>query len=589
MFRRSKVARQAELFDDMLSVLSEGKRQKALASREFRFYREVYRQLDEAPFAVLYEGQGRPNVPVRVLVGALILRQLYGWTYRELFDRVDFDVLARLALGQTGFGESPFCPASLFNFMTRLSDHHRATGENLLEGAFQLLGGGWRQRFSVSGEVQRCDSFLALSNIGRYSRLQLLIELIRRLARALPEAAQKRLPAITAPYLEGTSGHYVYELEEGAVPGELAKLGPLIADLLGGFAEFADLAAYELLERAFGEHFEIVDGAVRPRPAKTLSTGSLQAPDDSDAAFSGKYGQARRGQVANVTETCTPGNPLNLLTDLAVEPANTADGPLLEGRVETLKEQTPELAELHTDGGYGGPALDATTEACGVNHIETGSRAGHGPVVFDYSREDEQSPWRITCPHGQTVTAEPVTRRFRAVFKVAGCAGCPLAASCPAKLNKAGDRRTWFFKLEWAKGNLRRVRIKALPLERRKLRANVEATVKQFTTCYNQEGKLPVRGRFRTALVLFARACAINFARVDRYLRSPAGRKAFPAAFPTLASALANLLQALRHQRPPAPTQTTRHPATIFTPQRFRRPPAGHLEISGQIVQRPAC
>ncbi len=54
-----------------------------------------------------------------------------------------------------------------------------------------------------------------------------------------------------------------------------------------------------------------------------------------------------------MTETANPENKLNLLTDIAVKPNNTDDSAILNSRLETLKEKTPDLKELHTDGAYG--------------------------------------------------------------------------------------------------------------------------------------------------------------------------------------------------------------------------------------------
>ena len=60
--------------------------------------------------------------------------------------------------------------------------------------------------------------------------------------------------------------------------------------------------------------------------------------------------------------------------------------------------------------------------------------------------------------------------------------------------------------------------IKSLPPERRKLRPNVEATVKEFTKPLNHKGKLKVRGLFRTMVYVHAMAISINFGRVWRYM-----------------------------------------------------------------------
>ena len=52
-----------------------------------------------------------------------------------------------------------------------------------------------------------------------------------------------------------------------------------------------------------------------------------------------------------------------------------------------------------------------------------------------------------------------------------------------------------------------------IPKERRKIRPNVEATVREFKR-RTENGKLRVRGTFQTRLFAFSTAIAINFGRM---------------------------------------------------------------------------
>ena len=100
MFSENTSHRQRDLFDDMLLSLPEAKRRKALESKEYAFYSEVFCRIDESAFAPLFpSNRGRPNSPINAMAAALILRELRHWTYEELFRNLDFDVLTRLALG----------------------------------------------------------------------------------------------------------------------------------------------------------------------------------------------------------------------------------------------------------------------------------------------------------------------------------------------------------------------------------------------------------------------------------------------------------------------------------------------------------
>lgn len=123
MFKPNTSHTQSELFG-FGPHLSARKRQQLEDSEEYQFYQLIFRQIPEADFAVLYSEEGsRPNAPINTMVAALILLHQRGWTYRELFDQIDFDLKTRTALGLWDLETTPFSRATLFNFQHRLSDH----------------------------------------------------------------------------------------------------------------------------------------------------------------------------------------------------------------------------------------------------------------------------------------------------------------------------------------------------------------------------------------------------------------------------------------------------------------------------------
>ena len=165
MFRKNEFHRQVDLFTRERFGLSEAKYKKALESREYRFYEEVFCRIDEGIFEPLFSGgRGRPNAPLNSLVAAMILREVRHCTYEELFRSLDFDVLTRMAIGLTDMSETPFCPATLFNFQDRLVGYEREQGSNLYEQLFHSVTGDWLERFEVDTAIQRCDSFAAMSS-----------------------------------------------------------------------------------------------------------------------------------------------------------------------------------------------------------------------------------------------------------------------------------------------------------------------------------------------------------------------------------------------------------------------------------------
>jgi hypothetical protein len=530
MFTESTAHRQRDLFDDMLLSLPEAKRKKALASEEHGFYREVFSRIDESLFAPLYPSQrGRSNSPVNAMVGAIVLREVRHWTFEELFARLDFDILTRLALGLTNLSDAPFCPATLFNFQNRLLDYEREHGINLLETVFDQLTAGQLKRFGVKTDIQRCDSFRAMSNIASYGRVRLLIEVLLRVVRILSDADRKRVAAVLHDYLGQTADNYVYRLDAADLPRELDKLASIYVGLEKELGKtYEDQPAWQMFERVLSEQFETDDGSVRVKERKELGSGTLQSPDDPDATYNAKGGKPQKGHKVNVVETASPDNDLNLIVDVATDANNVSDGAMLSERMDGLKERTPDLAEMHTDGGYGGSALDPKMEAHKVLHVETGTKMGKARVNMQYTATGDGG-YEVTCPR-RTVIAERTRKRWKADFHEGICTGCPHVDQCPTEQRKG--RRTLYFEESWALSSIRSRNIELIPEKRRKLRANVEATMKQFTGCFNHKGKLRVRGRSRAAFQMLAMAMAINFGRIFRNRQSRPGANADRAVMP---------------------------------------------------------
>ena len=80
----------------------------------------VFPAIDEAIFSVLYSDKAsRPNTPVNVIVGALILKEVLGDTDDELVQALMFDVRYQYALHTTSFKEQPLSDRTLSRFRAR--------------------------------------------------------------------------------------------------------------------------------------------------------------------------------------------------------------------------------------------------------------------------------------------------------------------------------------------------------------------------------------------------------------------------------------------------------------------------------------
>ena len=172
------------------------------------------------------------------------------------------------------------------------------------------------------------------------------------------------------------------------------------------------------------------------------------------------------------------------------------------------------MKELHTDGAYGSEDNDKKMEELEITHVQTAVRGRKAEVSMEIEEVSEEQ-YTVKCPQ-QTVRSQKTKTRYKACFDTEICEQCPFSEACPAK--QQSDKRVYYFdRSDYLLGKRNR-NIKSLPPERRKLRPNVEATVKEFTKPFNHKGKLRVRGLFKTMMYAHAMAISINFGRVWRHI-----------------------------------------------------------------------
>jgi hypothetical protein len=557
VFRPNQTHHQQDIFGIEVQLRPD-LRKRLLASKEYAFYKEIFCRIPEALFAELYaeEPASRPNAPVNLLVGAMILQHQNDWTFEELLDRVAFDLKVRAALGLWSLDQESFCRATLFNFQKRLRDHMVASGQDKFQAVFDRLTEDQLERFRLKGTIQRCDSTQIGSNIRDYTRIELLVEVVLRMWRVLGEAHQAEHAERFARFVEAkTSGLFLYRLSRSEIDATLEQLGQLYAWMAEALkADYGSTEIHRIVCRVFAEHFTRVEERIAVRPAKEIGSGSLQSPDDPEATYRNRDVESFRGFVLHVAETADPQDDLQLITDVAVAPNNVEDSRILGERLPEMHRKTPDLGELHTDGGYGSPANDQELAQRQILAVQTGIRgpSARAPMRIE---QDQAGLTHVRCAAGHVVPGASTAKHHKAEFTAAHCAGCPFAAVCQAQPRGHGGRTFYFTEEELLK-RLRHYRIETLPKERRTLRANVEATIKQFKApCRN--GNLRTRGLGGVRRYAFLRAIGVNFGRIYRHLRRlssgpeapvpiPAPAYRLPAAFHGLLTPLRRLVRALR-------------------------------------------
>jgi hypothetical protein len=531
MYKSNKEHLQPLLISNV-NDLPEKHRQRLESSWAGVFYREYFCRLKEEPFSVLYADiPSRPNTAVNVLVGLETLKAGFGWSDEELYDHFVFDVQVRYALGYRDLKEGEFDLRTLYNFRRRLSQHNQEQGTNLLAEAFVDITDQQIVAFKIQTGTQRMDSTQIASHILDASRLHLAVEAIQRLARLLNTEEQQRLSEYLAPYIQGDAGQFVYRLKGKSATAEaLQRAGEILYHLLNTMKiSYEQELAYQVVQRFFDENFQVVEGGyVQAKDQEELGSGSLQSLDDLEASYRQKGNRFYKGYVVNLSETCVPDNPLQIITQVQVAPNNVEDANLLIEAVPKLKQRM-RLNTLYTDGGYGSPQADQLLSEEQVEQHQTGIR-GKQPSQdklnlsdLNFQLDDDSNPVQVFCPQGQIGRVAPgAFSDYIAFFDAAICRKCPLHTSGRCRVRRVKQDRTrfnWAFsrkELLWAQ---RRKRYLALKQQGNNPRAAVEATVRSVKRAY-PKSKLPVRGRFRVTCMMLAAAAMTNIRRITGYLNS---------------------------------------------------------------------
>ncbi|MCU0486706.1 MAG: transposase [Anaerolineales bacterium] len=489
------------------------------------FYREFFCRLKEDAFAVLFADlPSRPNTPVNVLVSLDALKAGFGWSDEELYDHFVFDVQVRFALGYRDLKEGEFDLRTLYNFRRRLSQYNQTHGTNLLSAAFADITDQQITAFKVHTGKQRMDSTQIASHILDASRLELAVEAVQRLMKA---SDQQHFAELLAPFSKGDAGQYAYRIKgKEATAEHLLAVGKVLWQLLQGLAtDYANEPVYQVVQRFFDENYRVLESQVQTKEPRELGSGSLQSLDDLEATYRQKGNRFYKGYVANLTETCDPDNPLQLITAVQLASNNCEDADLLVEVLPELKERT-ELETLYADGGYGSPEADEALSQVSVELHQTGIR-GKDPNPnklnlsdLAFELDESNQPSRVTCPGQQTGAVTAEAKGYTAYFDAAICRTCPFLADqrCRARRVKSDKTRfNWAFSRKeflWAQ---RRKRYLQLKQQVKNPRTAVEATVRSLKHPF-PDSHLPVRGRFRVTCVMVASAAMINIRRIWRYL-----------------------------------------------------------------------
>ena len=548
MFRRSDP--QGSLFQ-VSNLLSDEKRQRLERDWPGQFRDHALPLIDEENFRDLYcADNGRPNKPVRTVVGALVLKDMFDLTDEDALYRVDFDLGWQVALDVTP-EDAHCCQKTLHNFRAKL------TGNEKAKQLFVQMTDRMLKTLGLSTDRQRLDSTHIVSNIARLTRLGLFCETARLFLRELKKRAPEKFDSVPESlrkrYLkeDGEASRYD-DAKSTETQRRLKVCARDVYRLVDRFrqdAETLKLDSFGVLSRLFLEQCEMIEKAepaeqgdadahdapvpVALKESKDVSSASLQSPHDIDLTYSGHKGKGCEVQIA---ETVGNGEKPELITHVEVTASCKSDEAATLPTVEALSERKIQPKELITDTNYASAENAIACELRGTELVApVRGPAAEAPkenekTLADFRVDVKAENQAVLCPVGHA--AESVERSeiggIVATYARIHCAHCPFKKSCPAKLNPNGTRT---LKTSLKEYTLAKRRAYEQTEEFRKKyaqRSGIEATNSELKRAHGL-GRLRVRGGLRVKLSVYFKALACNVKRMVKYLAEKA-RKAFQIA-----------------------------------------------------------
>lgn len=487
----------------------------------------VFGKINEERFSVLYSDHAfsRPNTPVNIIIGALILKEINGLSDDELIEAICCDIRYQYALHTTHLKEQPISDRTFSRFRERLYHYELESGINLLEEEMKHLTSVFADYMNLKSNIKRMDSLMIASNCKRMSRLEILYKVTSNAVMLLHNSGNDHLIGENLKHYldEEDYNDVIYYCKNEDVKTRLERIikeAYEVKEIMSD-EEWENFSEYMLLVRVLTEQ---TNEDKAPKANNEISSTSLQNPSDPDATYRTKAGKSHKGYVGNIVETVGE-NGDSLITEMEYEQNIHSDSEFCKEYIENKDNDEAEI--LITDGAYGGKENIERAKEKNIELITTSLTGKETNKIFGEFEISEDGKKVLKCPMGYEpikTTHYPKTKMNRALFSKSCCENCPHREKCNVKAQKKNyavhvsksmvDRARYMDKLnteEYKQLTRQRNAIEGIPsVLRRK---------------YNIDN-IPTFGLLRTRVFFIFKIGAYNFKKLTKYVKrvSPRGK-----------------------------------------------------------------
>ena len=427
--------------NDKLMNLTEREKKALDKSWAKIFADEIFPAIDEERFSVLYSHKAsRPNTPVNVIIGALIIKELFDYSDDEIVENLMLDLHLQYALHTTSYEEQPLSDKTLSRFRKRCYDYETLHGVDLYHDCVKDLSDKIAKIMKLNGRIRRMDSMMIESNIRFLSRMELIYTCISKLVIYLTKNSQYKVSEGLIHYADPNDYNRIFYHQRNDDMEKIIQMLLADSDFLLEICktDYEEITEYQLFARCISEQTVVENEKRRLRTKEdgTMNSSALQNPSDPDATYRNKSGKLYRGYAANLEETV--GKNGSVVTDYQFDKNTHTDSHFLQDTLSTMEKSEEEII-LITDGGYDGQDNIALAKEKNVKLVTTALIGKEAPDVLADFEFNEDGTRLLKCaaghePVSQTFTKS--TRQCRVSFDRNHCAGCPYQNQCRPKIYK---------------------------------------------------------------------------------------------------------------------------------------------------------
>lgn len=521
--RRVRNPRETRCVDEFTAFLHPTAYEELVSSWKGVFRHVVLRLLSKAVRKVgrrFKPDRGAPTKELYSMVGLVLIMETLDWTVEEARSAYLYDASIQYALGMDP-ARAKLSARTLYRYMQAVEEDDAATL------AYEQITGGLTEALGLSTSEQRHDSTHVLSDMARMGRTRLMAVTVKRfLAQVKRRACEawEALPQELRSRYGESDGHILQGAKAG--DGRWKQAAQDMLFLVERFAPEETVASwpsYQAMTRVFQEQCEVVARTVEGTekveqdvtPRQNVGGNVMQNPSDPGATYDGHKGP---GYQAQLSETCSEANEVQLIVGVIPQTACEPDGDALLPMLEQLEAAGRKPEVQLADSAYGSDENVRAAAERGVELVSPALTNGKDLktnllVEFEV---DEATGEVLRCPAGHAPChsrRDPETHKTSLSMDRTHCQTCERRAQCPVKAR--GNRCFWEYTDKARRlAERRRAEQTAEFQKRYAKRAGIECT-NGGTKRRTGLGRLRVRGRPRVFMAILLKCTGWNLLRAS--------------------------------------------------------------------------